>query len=446
MLNRTNILLVGNGGRENAIAWRISSSPSFTASGSKMFCTLGNPGIDKFAEPVNLNPSDVKGIVKSIKDNNIGFVVIGPEIPLSLGLADSIIQDTNAKVFGPSKAAAEIETSKVFAKNFMQKYNIPSAAFKSFDKSNYQDALSFLKSSPYPVVIKADGLAAGKGVFIAQNFEEAGYFISDITEKKIFGESGVNFVVEEFLEGFEVSVFAVTDGNDYVILPTAQDHKKIGDGDTGKNTGGMGAYAPADGLLDNKTFDDIKSKIINPALKGMSAEGRKFKGCLYCGLMMARKNEVLQPYVIEFNCRFGDPETQAVLPLIKSDFLELLYAASTGNLKQYKLEVYNKFASCIVAASGGYPDDFETGKEISGLDSLESGILVFHSGTKNVNNKILTSGGRVLSVVALSSISIDDSLNKSYNNLYRINFESIYYRKDIGKKFSQSLKNKSDNS
>lgn len=435
-----NILVVGNGSRENALAWCISKSESFTNSGSSLFCTIGNPGIDKIAGPVNINPADVRAITSFVKEKNIGFVVIGPEIPLSLGLADSIKQNTNARVFGPSQIASEIETSKIFAKDFMKKYGIPSASYKSFNPSNYGEVEEYLRTSSYPLVIKADGLAAGKGVYIAEDFSGALSFVSDITEKKIFGNSGAGFVVEEFLDGFEVSVFAVTDGENYVILPTAQDHKKIGEGDTGKNTGGMGAYSPADKLLKEETFQKIKNEIIGPALKGMKTEGREFKGCLYCGLMIINKNGSQVPYVIEFNCRFGDPETQAVLPLIKSDFLEMLYSASTENLSSYKLQVHDKFASCVVAASNGYPDNFEKDKEISGLENLDTDVLVFHSGTKYSGEKILTNGGRVLSVVGISSISIDEALNKSYDNLHRINFENIYYRKDIGKKFSEIIK------
>lgn len=437
-----NTLIVGNGGRENALAWCISRSGSFRNSGSYLFCTLGNPGIDKFAVPVNINPADVLAITSFVKEKNIGFVVIGPEVPLSLGLTDSIIQNTNAQVFGPSKIASEIETSKIFAKDFMKKYGIPSAAYKSFNATDYALAEEYLKSSSYPLVIKADGLAAGKGVYIAEDYAGALSFVSDITEKKIFGESGTGFVVEEFLDGFEVSVFAVTDGENYVILPSAQDHKKIGEGDTGKNTGGMGAYSPADKLLDEETFQKIRKDIIEPVLRGMKAEGRVFKGCLYCGLMIVSKNGSQVPYVIEFNCRFGDPETQAVLPLIKSDFLELLYSAATGNLNKYNLEVHDKFASCVVAASNGYPDSFEKDKVISGLETLDSDALVFHSGTKRSGEMILTNGGRVLSVVGISSNSIDDSLKKSYNNLSRINFDNMYYRKDIGKKFSEIIKSK----
>lgn len=437
------VLIVGNGGREHSVAWKIINSESFKSTYSTLYCTLGNPGINAISNIININPTDIKGVINFVNAEQINFVVIGPEIPLSLGLTDSLLNKTNAKVFGPSKAAAEIETSKVFSKDFMLKYNIPSAKYKSFNTSNYDMAEDYLEHISYPAVIKADGLAAGKGVYIAIKKDDATSFINDITNRKIFGDSGSNFIIEEFLEGFELSVFVITDGNDYVILPTAQDHKKIGEGDTGKNTGGMGAYSPADKLIDKTTFNKIKNDIIEPSLKGLQIEGRTFVGCLYCGLMIVSNNGILQPYVIEYNCRFGDPETQAVLPLIKSDFLQLLFAASEGKIQNYKLETYNKFAACIVAASKGYPDTFEKDKDITGLDNIDSDILIFHSGTVSKDNLIKTNGGRVLSVVSVSDKSMDDCLNRAYKNIGNINFDNIYYRKDIGKKFSELLKYKS---
>ena len=432
------ILIVGNGGREHAIAWKISNSLSFNNSESLLYCTLGNPGIDKLAIPVKLNPLDIKGITQFVNNEQIDLVVIGPEVPLSLGLADTLLNKTNAKVFGPSKSAAEIETSKVYAKNFMQRYDIPTASYKSFNTNNYIEVENYLDNISYPAVIKADGLAAGKGVYIAVDKSDSVKFINDITTAKIFGDSGASFIIEEFLNGFELSVFVITDGKDYVILPAAQDHKKIGEGDTGKNTGGMGAYSPADKLINNNIFKKIKNEIIEPALIGLDKDGRIFKGCLYCGLMIVNEN----PYVIEFNCRFGDPETQAVLPLIKSDFLELLISVADNSINNYKLETYDKFSACVVAASKGYPDIFEKGKEIHGLDRLDSDALVFHSGTLIENGKIVSSGGRVLSVVCSSDVSIHDSLSITYNNINKIRFDNIYYRKDIGRKFSELIKNK----
>ncbi|MFA5011086.1 MAG: phosphoribosylamine--glycine ligase [Ignavibacteria bacterium] len=432
------ILIVGNGGREHAIAWKISNSSSFKELNCSLYCTQGNPGIDKLAIPVNINSVDIKGITQFVNNDNIDLVVIGPEIPLSLGLADSLYKMTNAKVFGPSKIAAEIETSKVYAKDFMLRYGIPTASYKSFDKNNYSEVESYLDNITFPAVLKADGLAGGKGVYISVDKSDAVKFIKDIHTAKIFGDSGEDFIIEEFLSGFELSVFVITDGKDYIVLPFAQDHKKIGEGDTGKNTGGMGAYSPADKLIKDSIFNKIKNKIIEPALVGLDKDGRTFKGCLYCGLMIVNNN----PYVIEFNCRFGDPETQAVLPLIKSDFLEMIISVPDNKIKNYKLEKYEKFSACVVIASKGYPDNFEKGKEIHGLDNFESDALVFHSGTKIEDGKIKSNGGRVMSIVCLSDISIDDALSKSYKNIKNVSFDNIYYRKDIGRKFSELMKNK----
>ncbi len=432
------ILLVGNGGREHSIALKISESESYINSRSTLYCTIGNPGIDKTAIPVDIKPTDIEGLLKFAKSEKIDLAVVGPEIPLSLGITD-VLTGNGIKVFGPSKSAAEIETSKIFAKEFMMRRGIPTARFKSFNCANQGESATFIKSLNFPVVIKADGLAAGKGVCIAYNESEASEFILELTSQKIFGESGSSFIVEEFLEGFEISVFAVTDGDDYVILPAAQDHKRIGEGDTGKNTGGMGSYAPADGLIDTDTREKIKKLIIEPALRGLKEEGRKYAGCLYCGLMISGDRNNRQPFVVEFNCRFGDPETQSVLPLIKSDFLELLIAASEGNIRNYKLETRRLFSGCVVAASGGYPDKYDTGKVINGLDSAGDDILIIHSGTKYSSDKksVLTSGGRVLSAVGFSPESIESALKKAYEGLGKISFENMYFRKDIGYKFNK---------
>jgi phosphoribosylamine--glycine ligase len=344
------------------------------------------------------------------------------------------------KIFGPTKAAAELETSKIFAKDFMSSNGIPTAKYKVFDKSNYQSVKEFLNIISYPAVIKADGLAAGKGVYIAKNIEDAQNFIDEITKAKIFGASGEKFIIEEFLDGFELSVFAITDGRDYVILPAAQDHKKIGEGDTGKNTGGMGSYSPADSLIDEETFGKIRSKVIDPTIRGMAESGNTYKGCLYCGLMIIKSGIGFEPYVIEYNCRFGDPEAQSVLPLIKSDFLELLFASAEDKIGSYKLETENLFAGCVVAASGGYPGNYETGKIINGLDLNDGNSVIFHAGTQSAEDgkTILTSGGRVLNITGLSKISVSDALKKAYDRIGKIKFEKLYYRKDIGYKFTES--------
>lgn len=436
------ILLVGNGGREHSIALKISESESFINSRSTLYCTLGNPGIDKTAIPVDIKPTDIDGLLKFAKAERIDLAVVGPEIPLSLGITD-VFEENGIKVFGPTKSAAEIETSKIFAKEFMMRRGIPTARFKSFNSANQNESSAFIKSLNFPVVIKADGLAAGKGVCIASDESEASGFILELTSQKIFGESGSSFIVEEFLEGFEISVFAVTDGDDYVILPAAQDHKRIGDGDTGKNTGGMGSYAPADALIDNETKEKIVKLIIEPAIRGLKEEGRKYVGCLYCGLMICGERNNRRPFVVEFNCRFGDPETQSVLPLIKSDFLELLIAAAEGSIRKYRLETKRLFSGCVVAASNGYPDKYDSGKKISGLDPAEEDVLIIHSGTKYSSDKksVLTSGGRVLSAVGFSPESIESALKKAYEGLGKISFENMYFRKDIGYKFNKIKNN-----
>lgn len=433
------ILIVGNGGRENAIARSIFESGSFKKSSSELFCTVGNPGLDKICKPVNIKPTDIQKLLQFALNEKIDFTVVGPEIPLSMGISDEF-RKNGLKIFGPDKCAAEIESSKIFAKNLMQKYRIPTAKFREFSSGNIKEACEYLLCSKYPVVIKADGLAAGKGVIIANDFTEAKKVLIDLTENKIFGESGLNFIIEEFLTGFELSLFVITDGTDYVALPFSQDHKKIGEGDTGKNTGGMGAYAPADKMINSDLHEKIMLEIIEPTLHGMKKEGRKYKGCLYCGLMISEfEHGVLVPYVIEFNARFGDPETQAVLPLIKSDFLELLIASEEETIGNYKLETSDKYACCVILASEGYPDKYETNKAINGLDINERDVFVFHSGTKysEDGSSILTSGGRVLSVVALDGTSMNNAINRCYFTAGKIHFDKMYLRKDIGFKYSE---------
>lgn len=431
------ILIIGNGGRENAIANSIFNSRTFKKKKSKIYCTTGTPGLDEISTSIDIKPTDINGLIKFVKKEKIDYTVVGPELPLSLGIVNEFEKE-NLKIFGPTKQAAEIETSKIFAKNLMKKYRIPTANFKEFSSDNIREAQEYLICSKYPLVIKADGLAAGKGVLIVNSFSEAITAIKDMTENKIFGESGLRFIAEEYLTGFELSLFIITDGKNYVALPFSQDHKKIGEGDTGKNTGGMGAYAPADKLIDKYLYEKILLEIVEPTLKGMEMEGRKYKGCLYCGLMITKNNPgIPEPYVIEFNARFGDPETQAVIPLIKSDFLQLLIASTEEKICEYELEVYDKYSCCVIMASKGYPEKYETSKEIKGLGKNGKSTYIFHSGTKYSNNKksILTNGGRVLSVVALSEISMEDAIRKCYDETEKIKFENMYYRKDIGYRY-----------
>ncbi len=424
------ILLIGNGARENALAWKIFNSPSFVNTNSILYAAPGNPGINKFATPINIHSTGIKSLKEFVVKEQIDFTVVGPEIPLSLGIVDEFEKE-GLKIFGPKKSAAEIETSKVFSKDLMKKYGIPTAQYKVFTGENLNKLDSFVEKIKFPVVIKADGLAAGKGVIICNDSEEVNKCVKDLTENKIFGESGLSFVVEQFLTGNEVSLFVITDGENYTILPSAQDYKRIFDEDKGKNTGGMGAFSPAHKYCDEIVLKKVEEKIIEPTLAALKKEGREYKGCLYAGLMISEDKE---PYVIEFNCRFGDPETQAVLTLIESDFLQLLISSAEGNLKDYNLVLKNAYAGCVVLASLGYPDEYKTGMLIEGLNEVPNDVFVFHAGTVERGGIIYSSGGRVLSVVSLSEKSFNSAFDNIYSAIEYIDFENKYFRRDIGKK------------
>ncbi len=426
-----NILLVGNGGREHAIARSIYNSNSFNKNESKIFCTLGSGGLDKICVPIEIKPTEIQELKEFALDNEIDFTVVGPEVPLSLGIVDEF-EKAGLKIFGPDKKAAQIESSKIFAKELMMRNNIPTAKYKKFSGGDAASAMKYLDGVNFPVVIKADGLAAGKGVVICTSRDEAVNTIDMFTKTKVFGIASDNFIIEEFLTGFEVSVLAVTDGDFFVMLPPSQDHKRIGEGDTGANTGGMGAYAPlSEKLIDEELLQDIRQKIIEPMLSAFKKDKILYKGCLYCGLMITDEKK---PYVIEFNCRFGDPETQAVLPLVKSDFLKLLEASEAGTIKDYELELKPAHSFCVVLASKGYPGEYQTGFKIDGLDINQNDVMVFHSGTKIKNGDVVTSGGRVLCVTAVSSESLKDAAEKAYKAAGKINFENKYFRRDIGNK------------
>ena len=428
------ILLIGNGGREHTLAEKIISSPSLKKNKLVLYSTSGNPGIDAISSPVKIDASDIKSLCEFAIKEKIDLTIVGPEIPLSLGIVDEF-QKNNLLIFGPTQKAAEIESSKIFSKGLMKKYNIPSAEYEMFETSDINIVKPFLEKIKFPVVIKADGLAAGKGVVIANNISEVEETIKDFSENKKFGEAGSSFVIEKFLEGNEASLFIITDGDDFVLLPSAQDHKRINDNDEGKNTGGMGAYTPATKYFTPEVRSKTEERIIKPILEALKKEGRKFVGCLYAGLMIDKNNE---PYVIEFNCRFGDPETQCVLQLVDADMLQLFKACTEGKLKEYKkenrIETKTGFSVCVVLASEGYPDQFEKNKKISGLDRIDKDIKIFYSGVRKENGEYFTNGGRVLSLVSYSEISLEDAIKKVYLNVEKVSFDGMHYRRDIGVK------------
>ncbi|MGA7836665.1 MAG: phosphoribosylamine--glycine ligase [Ignavibacteriaceae bacterium] len=421
-----NVLLIGAGGREHALAYKINQSKKL----SRLYITPGNPGTENYGENVSLDISDFKNVSDFCKNNKIELVVVGPEQPLVDGIADYLSKE-GLFVFGPDSKAAEIEAHKSYAKYVMKKYGIPTADFIEFEYTQHEDALKYLKHIKYPAVIKADGLAAGKGVIICNNFSEASSALDEIFVKKVFGVSGEKIVVEEFMTGEEASIFAITDGKNFVCLPSSQDHKRIGDNDTGKNTGGMGAYSPAP-VVNAELQKQVEKDIIRPALEGLNKEGRTFVGCLYAGLMITSSG----PKVVEFNCRFGDPETQAVLPLLEGDFLELLYSAAKGKLNKKAVKYSGGNSVCIVAASKGYPEAYEKGFAITGLDLLKNNnIVVFQAGTEKKNSHIVTNGGRVLGLTAFTKQEdLKSAQTKAYEAIKKIHFKDIYYRNDIGNK------------
>ncbi|MBZ0200410.1 MAG: phosphoribosylamine--glycine ligase [Ignavibacteriaceae bacterium] len=420
-----NVLLIGSGGREHAIALSTSRSSLL----SKLFLIPGNPGTEQLGENVNIDFKDQPAVTAFCFEKNIEFVIIGPEQPLVDGLSD-YLRASGIKVFGPDKAAAEIESSKSFAKQLMQKYNIPTASFSEFNKEDYEKAVEYVKSSSLPLVIKADGLAAGKGVLICNSLNEALTGLENIFVNSEFGDAGNKIIIEEFMTGEEASIFAVTDGENFVLLPSAQDHKRIGNNDTGKNTGGMGAYAPAP-IITDELLKVIETAIIKPTIDALTSEGRAFIGCLYCGLMITETG----PKVVEFNCRFGDPETQAVLPLLDGDILKLFYSAADGHLDESSVKYSGGTAICVVAASKGYPDGYEKGFEITGLNLDDKNIVIYHAGTKRSGNKIVTNGGRVIGVTAtIPEGDLKKAKEKAYSALSSIKFNGIYFRSDIADK------------
>ena len=420
-----NVVVVGSGGREHALAHKIKESPQL----DKLFLIPGNPGTKFLGENITINPSEQAKIVEFCKEKNIDLVVIGPEQPLVEGLAN-LLRENQINVFGPNKEAAQIESSKYFAKQVMKEAGVPTAKYIPFTSKMLEPAKEYIKNKKYPCVIKADGLASGKGVFVCDEPGEAEEALKLIFHDKVFGESGEKVLVEEFLAGEEVSVFAISDGNEFICLPASQDHKRIGENDTGKNTGGMGAYAPAP-VVTPKIFEEIKNRVFYPVVQTLKKRNSAFIGCLYAGLIITDEGVK----VIEFNCRFGDPETQVVLPVIKGDFLHLLYSASLGKIDKAAVEYSGGSSVCVVAASEGYPDSYKKGFEIKGLDEQPADIIVYHAGTREENGKILTNGGRVLGVTSvLRDFNLMLAKDKAYKALEKIKFENIYYRKDIADK------------
>ena len=417
-----NVLIVGGGGREHALAWKIAQSPKVTA----LFCAPGNPGTAQVATNVNLQADDLDGLLQFALDQSIDLTVVGPEQPLVLGLADRF-QEKRLKVFGPSAKAAQLEGSKAFSKNLMQKYGIPTAAYAAFDHADA--ARAYLKGKG-PQVVKADGLAAGKGVFVCADEAGAVDAVRRIMNDKIFGESGNRIIIEERLEGQEVSLLAFTDGTTVLPMEVAQDHKPAFDGDTGPNTGGMGACSPAP-VFTPELKQQVIDRVMLPAVNGMRAEGIPYQGVLYAGLMITADG----PKVLEFNARFGDPETQPIMMRMDSDIVPVLEASANGTLDTCSLEWKPGAAVCVVMASEGYPGSYDKGRPISGLDQAESlpGVTVFHAGTKQDGDIIVTNGGRVLGVTALGG-NVQMAIVKAYQAVGKIKWPGVHYRTDIGQK------------
>jgi len=421
------ILVIGSGGREHALVWKIAQSKLV----SKIFCAPGNGGISGLAECVDIKADDIHGLLEFSRKEKIDLTVVGPEVPLPMGIVDEFANQ-KLRVFGPSKAAARLEGSKVFSKELMRKYHVPTADFSVFD--NAAEAVSYIEKRGGPCVVKADGLAAGKGVVVAQNVDEAKAAVKSMMQERVFGDAGKRILVEECLYGQEASILVITDGREVVALASSQDHKRIFDGDKGPNTGGMGAYSPAP-LVTPARFDEIMKTVVDRTIDGLAKEGIEFRGVLYAGIMATKDG----PRTLEFNARFGDPETEAILPRMRSDLVEAMLAASSGNLAKFAraggLQWDPRASVCVVCAAAGYPGSYDKGKEISGLEAVAAmkDAVVFHAGTAKSGGKIVTSGGRVLGVTGLGD-TIRDAIGHTYSAVGKIHFEGMQYRRDIGAK------------
>jgi phosphoribosylamine--glycine ligase len=420
MSKKLKILIVGSGGREHAIGWKVAQSPR----AGEIFFAPGNGGTVGIGTNVDIKATDVNKLLDFAKREHIDLTLALPDDPLALGIVD-IFGREGLRIWGPTQQASELEWSKAFAKDFMRKYNLPTAEFETF--TDYDKAQRYLLRQKYPIVIKADGLAFGKGVLICKNKEEAEQALSDILVKKIFGDSGNRVVIEEFMNGIEISVHALSDGENYIIFPLAQDHKRIGENNTGPNTGGMGVIAPLS-FINPDIIKQIEKEIIAPALESMSSLGAPFKGILYPSIMLT----IDGPKIIEFNARFGDPEAQVYMRLLDGDLLEILEACVEGKLNTLEIKWKNLFACNIALASLGYPEKYEKGKEIFGVEGNDKDVVIFHAGTKIKDNKLVTNGGRVLGVSAVGE-NLEQALKTAYDAIKKINFEGMQYRKDIGK-------------
>ncbi|MCD4773227.1 MAG: phosphoribosylamine--glycine ligase [Bacteroidales bacterium] len=418
------VLLLGSGGREHAIAWKLAQSPKL----EKLFIAPGNAGTADEGTNVDLNVNDHNAVKEFVLKENINMLIVGPEAPLVAGIHDFFLNDEDLKnvgVIGPQSQAAMLEGSKNFAKEFMQRHDIPTASYKTFNADSLADGLKYLESLKPPYVLKADGLAAGKGVLICQSLAEAKAELNSMIADSKFGDASSKVVIEEFLSGVELSVFVLTDGDSYKILPVAKDYKRIGEGDTGLNTGGMGSISHVP-FADDEFMKKVEDHIIKPTIDGLKSENIPYKGFVFFGLINVNND----PFVIEYNVRMGDPEAESVIPRIKSDLLDLFSGVANNNLHEKEIETDERYTAAIMLVSGGYPGSYEKGKEISGLDKMED-CIIFHAGTKLDSNKVVTNGGRVLAVTSYGK-TMDEALEKSYKNAAKIKFDGSYYRSDLG--------------
>lgn len=417
------LLVIGSGGREHALVWKLSQSALI----DEIYAAPGNGGTDPLAKNINIAPTDISGLANLAESERIDLTVVGPEIPLVQGIADEFSR-RGLPCFGPTREAARLEGSKVYAKRLMKKYGIPTPEFEVFE--DREKAIDYIRSAGTPIVIKTNGLAAGKGAIIARDFEKAIEIVDSMLVKRVFGQAGSEIVVEEYLKGEEVSIIVLTDGKEMIPLLPSQDHKPVFDCDEGPNTGGMGAYAPVP-RVGEKPLSEIKDRILDPVVEALGREGTVYKGVIYAGLMLTKDG----PQVLEFNCRFGDPETQPVFPLLKSDLAGLIQATVEGRLDELKIEWSDEYAACVVLTSGGYPGSYEKGKKIDGLERAGSvdDVVIFHAGTKSVEGDFFTNGGRVLGVTGIGE-TLDGAIQKTYEAVGCIHFENMHYRKDIGQK------------